>query len=312
MDDDEHANLGNINDLLASLGSGNTIPYLEGVVKRINTLKDSANETRNAPIMGKKIAEYPYYAEIQEQFLEIYKDINEFDVLSAFGFDTQEINNLEKIKSEPIEQRKQDAIGVLQKMGLEISKINFDDPSSISNEILGQLGKKMMADPSLFKKAKAGIYFGEITDMIKTLKEYGEVLVDLNKVDTSKPIERLIAKSLYEKAYENNKKVVINAYETTTHNKVDVNKPEDMQAMSNYMRQNYPSLMVDMENRARVDVAHSKYGNIDNLTSDQLFQMATRNLITSIVGLLAKTDNLAVTLENDFGILKKIGFQARP
>ncbi len=309
MDDIVDANRDNIRDLLASLKDGSMISYLQGVTEKINSLKEKAEEVRNAPIMGKKIAEYEYYTEIQKEFACIYSGVSAFDVLPAFGFNNQEIADLDKIKSEPPEQRKESAIKILAKMGIDTSKINFNDQTDISTNVLDQIGNKMLSDASLFDKARGDIYFKEISDILKTIEEYAAVLTDLNKIDTSKPIERLVAKSLYEKAYENNKKILINAYETLTHEKVKLNDPDPekgFKLVRDYVTKNYPELIVSMKNQPRVDVAHSKYSNVDVFTSEQLFQMATRNFVTSVIGLVAKTDNLATTFESQVQMLKSV------
>ena len=44
--------------------------------------------------------------------------------------------------------------------------------------------------------------------------------------------------------------------------------------------------------------------NIDNYTPEQILQMSIRNFITSVIGVLAKTDNLAKSFEEQVRITK--------
>lgn len=304
MDDTENAKA-KVNELLASLATGNATVYLEGTVKTIKDAKEKAKELQNAIVMGKKISEYDYYREIKEGFSKIYKGISEYDVLPAFGMKNEEIGELSKIDEIPEDQRKDYALDVLKKVGIDASKIDFSDFQNLATGVLGQVGTRMGSDPAFFKKSKEDVYFKEINDILKTVEEYDVVLKDINLASASKPLSRLVAKALYEKAYENNMKIIRDAYKTLTHKRIDVNKPEEVQGMSDYMREHHPSLMKFMVSQVRADAAHSKYSNIDSYTSEQLLEMSVRNFITSVLGVIAKTDNIADTFEKQVGLVNK-------
>lgn len=300
---DTDTELKSTRDLLDSLSGGNATEYLNGVVGTINTAREKAKDLESAIILGKEITHYDYYSKISEEFSKIHNGISPNALLPAFGLSNEEIADLNKIKEKPLEERKPDILEVLKKLGVDSSKINFSDPQSIATEILGQVGNRIVSEGNFLKDSINHLYFKEINDMIKTIEEYAAVLVDINKLNFSQPINRIVIKALYEKAYENNKKVLIDAYETITHEKIDINVEVDRQKWSTYMREHHPILMECMVNSPRIDIAHSKYDKIDEYSSEKLLEMSVRNFITSIIGITAKTNNLAETFESN---VKKI------
>jgi len=96
------------------------------------------------------------------------------------------------------------------------------------------------------------------------------------------------------------KKVLIDVYETITHEKINLNNPDPTKSFTlvrNYLNTNYPELIVSMKNPPRIDVAHSKYNVVDSYTSEQLAEMSTRNFITAIIGVLIKKNSIADAFE---------------
>jgi len=307
MDVDSNTQQNNINDLLASLSSGTAMNYLNGVTEKINGARNKAKELQNAIVEGKKITDYSYYKVIEGVFSKIYKGINSYTVLPTFGFSNDEIGNLDKIKEKPVEQRKADIKDVLDKFDMDLSKIDFSNPQNVTTEFLGQIGNKLISSKSTMEKLTGEIYFEEINDMIKSIEEYAYIST-VNKTDNDEKRRRFVSKSLYEKAYETNKKVLIDVYETATHTKINLYESDPTKGfmlVRNYLNTNHPELIVSMKNPPRIDVAHSKYGDIDNYTSEQLSEMSTRNFITAIIGVLIKTNSIADAFENYVSKIEK-------
>lgn len=312
MDADPNTQQNNINDLLTSLSSGTAMAYLNGVTEKINGARDKAKELQNAIVEGKKITDYDYYKVIEGAFSKIYKGISPYAVLPTFGFSNEEIGNLDKIKEKPVEQRKADIKDVLGKFDMDLSKINFSNPQSVTTEFLGQIGNKLVSSKSTMEKLTGELYFEEINDMIKSIEEYAYIST-VNKTDNDEKRRRFVSKSLYEKAYETNKKVLIDVYETATHEKINLYDPDPTKGFTlvrNYLNTNHPELIVSMKNPPRIDVAHSKYGDIDNYTSEQLSEMSARNFTTAIIGVLVKTNSIADAFENYVSKVEKFSNSA--
>lgn len=307
MDVDPSTQQNNVNDLLASLSSGTAMTYLKVVIEKINGARNKAKELQNAVVDGKKITDYDYYKTIEQEFSKIYSGISNYAVLPTFGFSNEEIGNLDKIKEKPLDQRKTDIRTILDKFGMDLSKVDFSNPQSVTTEFLGQIGNKLVSSKSTLEKLTGELYFEEINDMTKSIEEYAYIYT-VNKTDTDEKRRRFVSKSLYEKAYETNKKVLIDVYETATHEKINLNDPDPTKGFTlvrNYLNANYPELIVSMKNPPRIDVAHSKYEAVDNYTSEQLSALSTRNFITAIIGVLIKTNSIADAFEKYVGKVEK-------
>ena len=308
MDVDSSKQQNNVNDLLASLPSGTAITYLKGVTEKINGARDKAKELQNAIVEGKKITDYDYYKTIEQEFSKIYNGISPYAVLPTFGFSNEEIKNLDMIKEKPLDQRKTDMKKVLDKFGMDLSKIDFSNPQNVTTEFLGQIGNKLVSSKTTLEKLTGELYFEEINDMIKSIEEYAYIST-VNKTDNDEKRRRFVSKSLYEKAYETNKKVLINVYETVIHEKINLNDPDPTKGFTlvrNYLNVNYPELIVSMRNPPRIDVAHSKYKAVDEYTSEQLSELSTRNFITAIIGVLVKTNSIYDAFEKYVDEIEKV------
>lgn len=67
-------------------------------------------------------------------------------MLLPFGFSNEEIANLNKIKEKPLNQRKTNIRNVTGKFGMDLSKIDFSNPQSVTTEFLWQIGNKLVSN----------------------------------------------------------------------------------------------------------------------------------------------------------------------
>ena len=160
VDVDPSTQQNNMNDLLVSLFSGTAMTYLKGVTEKMNGERDKAKEeVQNAVVDGKKIIDYDYYKTIEQKFSKIYSGISPYTVLPTFGFSNEEIGNLDKVKEKPLDQRKTDMKTVLDKFGIDLSKIDFSNPQNVTTEFLGQIGNKLVLSKSTPEKLTGELYF---------------------------------------------------------------------------------------------------------------------------------------------------------
>lgn len=288
----------NILDLLEAAQAGNISEYLNGVNEKISTARDKSKEFKEAIINDKKVCEYDYYAPIMAEFSKLYAGTEKYgilgpeEILPSLGFSGAELTEIRGIQGKSEQEREAIKNNMINKLGFDKNKINPDDIRGVATEVLSKIGNKLVSSNSLLKKTSSDIYFEEINDMTKTIDEFAYIYFSTKEITDERHI-RFDRKYLYLEAYENNKKALINAYDTVTHNKVNINDMNSFTPVREYMEKNHPVLIEAMKNPIRLGAAHSRHGDIEKYTTKQIEDMALRNFITAIVGLVVKTDKIA-------------------
>lgn len=301
----------NILDLLNAATAGNISEYLNGVNEKIQGARDKSKEFKEAIIDDRKVCEYDYYEPILNEFSKLYAGSEKYgiigpdEILPALGFNDNELKEMKDIQGKDVQEKEAIRDNVINKLGFDKSKIDIKNIQGMAAEILSKTGNKLVSSNSLLKRASNDIYFEEINDMTKTIDEFAYIYLSTKGITDERHI-RFDHKYLYLEAYENNKKVLIDAYETATHNHVDINDMNSFTPVREYIEKKYPILIEAMKNPIRLGAAHSRHTNVEKYTTKQIEEMAIRNFITAIIGLVVKTDKIADGFEKYVKVMENI------
>jgi len=290
-----------ISGLLAALATGNTFGYLATALNKINEAKVQVDGLRNVTVNGKKMSDYDYYPSILDSFSKIYTRISSYEILPLLGFSIEEVENLEKIKNLPIEERKTEIQKIFSRLNLDQSKVDFSNPQDVTFQFLLQLGNNLLSNKTALSKLSGEVYFVEINDIIKGIDNYVKIST---KTIEDEDVNRLVIEALYMKTYELNKKILIDAYEKVHHARIDISEKEAFTKVREWIKKTYPELDKAMENDPRVGFAHGKYKKLEKYNSQELSDMSVRNFITAVVGVVSKTDSIANTFGQDIQKVK--------
>jgi len=313
VDEEQYnAQMNNTKQFLSAIGM--VLPnYLSDVSTQLNNAKNQASTLTDATLdENKKITQYDYFEGIKTEFSKIYGNINKENILEAFvkgNKNVTEIKSLEKSiidKDTSKDKKKEDAFTLLNTLGFDPSKLDFKDPSMFAKDLLTQGTTRLLQSSALNDKIN-DLYFKELNSIKNGILEYVKISTKLKDI-TDLDLYNFTVQNLYLKTYEVNKKILVDVY------KQDTSKsPKDfkdykayMEDLRKHMTSKHPILIEKMDNDLRVGIAHSIYKNLDGYPSNIILDMARRNFITAVIGVVTKTDSIVNMFENNSKMISSI------
>lgn len=308
-------------ELQSSINSAFSLAAISGILPAffeliLAPLRDAQSRTLALPDIrldeGKKLKDYDYYEPIRLEFVEIYKNLNKDNILEAFIQEDNTIDDIKKLKESIIgpigpdnkEKKVEDFLKLLKILGFDFVESDLNDPSMFITTLLVQGSTKLGQNPKLSDWTK-NLYFKELSSITKGVEEYEKIASKLKGI-TDPDLYNFTVQNLYLKTYELNKKVLKDVYKQITGKFVVDSKCvtcnkllADFRDVQTYISTNNAILIEKMDSKLRVGIAHSIYKNMNKYPSNVILDMARRNFVTAVVGLIAKSDSIVSMFEKN-------------
>ena len=293
IDENLKKQMANAETFKKAIESNQTAKYLSQIEELLTSQKDKIMRIPLATLDEKKrIKDYDYYEPIQKEFKNIYKTLNENNILNSFSkgpkLDVLDLKN--KIENADPNEKDELANKLFKTLGLNVSG-NIDD-KKLRDALLSSGAERLMNEPNLNKKLEK-LYFAGINHIVKEINEYSYISQKLKKIKD--PIlHEFIMQLLYLKAYEENLSVLSDAYSNVTgKDKKSFGKKLDKYYKSfNQFTSEHIVLNKAMDKALRDAIAHNKYEILEKYTPEKILELARRNFITSIIGVAIKTNKI--------------------
>ncbi|MCL4374217.1 MAG: hypothetical protein M1360_03450 [Candidatus Marsarchaeota archaeon] len=303
IDENLKKQMANAEAFKKAIESGQTPEYLSQIEKVLKPLKDEIRKIPYATLDEDKcLKDYDYYNPIQEEFANIYKTLNESNLLNSLSMgpkiDMMKLEN--KIEKADLEEKVEIANKLFKTLG---SKVNIDSSDNLYSKKLKDglfigWAERLMKDPSLNKKLEK-LYFAGINHIAKAIEEYAYISKKLKEISDSR-LHGFILQLLYLKAYEENLHVLSDAYTNVTgKDKKSFEGLDEYYKSFNQFISEHNILNETMDKGLRDSIAHNTYGKLEAYAPEKILELARRNFITSIIGIVIKTNRIIESFEDN-------------
>ena len=298
-------------DLKKAIESENLSEYFRQIRKTLKSIKNDISKIALAKLdEDRYLKDYDYYKPIQKEFIELYKDLNENNLINAFSKGPQ--LNVETLKNKFEEgdpnKNKEVASKLLNTLGMP-SKVDFGNNFNYKMLFVNLIAagdERLINEPKLNKKLTS-LYLPDINHIIKEIEEYSYISEKLKGINDLK-LRKFVIQLLYLKAYEGNLMVLKDAYTNETGKKESsFDKREKYYADFNSFQSKHNILTEAMDHKLRVGIAHNVYETLEMYGSEKILELARRNFITNIIGVVVKTNRIIVWSDKWMKSITKIG-----
>ncbi len=279
-----------------AIESNQTTEHLSQIEEVLTPLKDKISGIPLATLDEDKcLKDYDYYEPIQKEFVDIYKTLNENNILNSLSkgpkLDVMDLKN--KVENAKPEERGEIANKLFKTLGLNVnvdSSGNIDG-KKLRDDLLSSGAGRLMNEPNLNKKLEK-LYFAGINHIVKAIEEYSHISQKLKEINDPR-LRGFIIQLLYLKAYEENLAVLSDAYSNVTgKDKKSFEKLDEYYKSFNQFTSEHNILNETMDRGLRISIAHNTYENLETYTPEKILELARRNFITSIIGIVTKTNKI--------------------
>ncbi|MCL5090122.1 MAG: hypothetical protein M1382_03030 [Candidatus Marsarchaeota archaeon] len=303
IDENLKKQMANAEAFKKAIESNQTPEYLSQIEKALKPLKDKIRKIPYATLDEDKcLKDYDYYNLIQEEFANIYKTLNESNLLNSLSMgpkiDVAELEN--KIEKADPEEKVEIANKLFKTLG---SKVNIDfssnlDSKKLKEDLFSGWAERLMNDPRLNKKLEK-LYFAGINHIAKAIEEYAYVSKKLKDISDSR-LRWFVIQLLYLKAYEENIYILSDAYTNVTgKDKKSFERLDEYYKSFNQFISEHNILNEKMDKGLRDSIAHNTYGKLEAYTPERILELARRDFITSIIGVVIKTNKIIESFEGN-------------
>ena len=297
IDENLKKQMANAEAFKKAIESNQTTEYLSQIKEVLTPLKDKISGIPLAILDEDKcLKDYDYYEPIQKEFLDIYKTLNENNILNSLSkgpeLDVMDLKN--KVENAKPEERVEMANKLFKTLGLNtnVDSNGNIDVKKLRDDLLSSGAGRLINEPNLNKKLEK-LYFAGIDHIVKAIEEYSYISQKLKEINDPR-LRGFIIQLLYLKAYEENLAVLSDAYSNVTgKNKKSFGKKLDEYYKSfNQFTAEHNILNETMDRKLRISIAHNTYENLETYTPEKILELARRNFITSIIGIVTKTNKI--------------------
>ena len=296
IDENLKKQIANVEAFKKAIESNQTTEHLSQIEEVLTSLKDKISGIPLATLDEDKcLKDYDYYEPIQKEFVNIYKTLNENNILNSLSkgpkLDIMELKN--KVEKADPEEKAEMAKKLFKTLGLNVN-VDFSgniDGKKLRDALLSGGAERLRNEPNLNKKLEK-LYFVEINHIVKAIDEYSHISQKLKTIND--PIlSGFIIQLLYLKAYEENLAVLSDAYSNVTgKNKKSFGELNEYYKSFNQFTSEHNILNETMDRELRISIAHNTYENLEAYTPEKILEFARRNFITSIIGVVLKTNKI--------------------
>ena len=296
IDENLKKQMANVEAFKKAIESNQLAEHLSQIEGLLTSQKDKIRRIPLATLDEDKcLKDYDYYEPIQKEFENIYKTLNENKILNSLSkgpkLDVMELKN--KVEKADPDERAEIAKKLFKTLGLN-ANADFSgniDGKKLRDDFLSGGAERLMSEPNLNKKLEK-LYFAGINHIVKAIDEYSYISQKLKEIDDSR-LRGFIIQLLYLKAYEENLAVLSDAYSNVTgKDKKDFEKLDEYYKSFNQFTSEHNILNETMDRKLRISIAHNTYENLEAYTPKKILEIARRNFITSIIGVVIKTNKI--------------------
>ncbi len=297
--------------LKKAIESGDLSEWFRQIRKTLKPIKNSISKIALAKLdEDRYLKDYDYYKPIRKEFIELYKDLNENNLINAFSkgpqLDVETLKN--KFEKGDLNKNKEVASKLLNTLGMP-SKVDFGNNFNYKELFVNLIAagdKRLINEPKLNKKLTS-LYLPDVNHIIKEIEEYSYISEKLRGINDLK-LRKFVIQLLYLKAYEGNLMVLRDAYTNETgKNKRSFNEPKEYYADFKSFKSKHSILTEAMDDKLRVGIAHNVYETLEVYDSEKILELARRNFITNILGVVVKTNRIIVGFDEWVKFITKIG-----
>jgi hypothetical protein len=294
-----------------AIESGNLLEQLRELRKTFKPIKNKTDKIALAKLdENKYLKDYDYYEPIRKEFIEIYKVLNKNNIINAFSkgprLDLEVLKN--KFEKEDLNKNNEPVNKLLNTLGMqfEVDSGNNFNPKNLFENFLATGVKRLINEPKLNKKLTK-LYLHDVNHIIKEIEEYSYISEKLRGINDLK-LRKFVIQLLYLKAYEGNLKALMDAYTNETgKNKRSFDKPKEYYADFKSFKSKHSILTEAMDDKLRTGIAHNIYETLEMYDSEKILELARRNFITNILGVVVKTNRIIVWFDELVKFITKIG-----